>query len=489
MTMRHYAVCVDAEPVTVPAGPEPPGQLHGRLLVLAMTAGSAAVLVLGAAAVWLRPAGANTALWWPAAAVSVAMVAWTPRQQRPLPVALVAAVSSAANLAAGRSWQVSVAFGVCNAAEAAVGGGLLRVGPRGPQLAGSADLGRFLVACLAGASVVGVSAGLAVAAFDGGPWHTTAISVAASHGSALLLLLPLLVRTPRARAKAPLERLAQVVLLAGLIALSFLPSGDNPLALAPVLALAWSAMRLGTRWTVGQAAVAGIAMSALTLAGRGPFVASSVAAGNPTRAVELIQISLLILGVTALGIAAAVEDRRQALAEVERLSRHDVLTGAGNRRLLDERLHLLAADAERGRPSTVLVLDLDGFKRVNDSDGHAAGDAVLMEVAQRLFALSRTGDDVVRLGGDEFVLLLSGLAWPSVQADDVRDRVAEALAAPFGSTSSRLAASIGGAAVRAGATHDEMLHAADLEMFQVKNRRRSRAQDEQARQPVAAGES
>jgi diguanylate cyclase (GGDEF)-like protein len=95
--------------------------------------------------------------------------------------------------------------------------------------------------------------------------------------------------------------------------------------------------------------------------------------------------------------------------EVERLALHDPLTGLANRRWLA--MQLAGALARAGREQqrlAVLVLDLDGFKPVNDRLGHAAGDAVLAEVARRLAAQSRQGEIVARLGGDEFVLVLGG---------------------------------------------------------------------------------
>lgn len=89
------------------------------------------------------------------------------------------------------------------------------------------------------------------------------------------------------------------------------------------------------------------------------------------------------------------------------LLKRDPLTGLSNRRELRSTLHKLAADAAQSRVS-VLYLDLDGFKAVNDSLGHPAGDQLLIEVSQRLQRLVREDDLVCRLGGDEFVILLPG---------------------------------------------------------------------------------
>ncbi len=93
--------------------------------------------------------------------------------------------------------------------------------------------------------------------------------------------------------------------------------------------------------------------------------------------------------------------------ELQRLARHDALTGLPNRMALDEHLHnaLELARLQPGRGVFVLLIDLDGFKPINDRLGHAAGDHVLQGVAQRLRGSLRQGDFVARLGGDEFVVV------------------------------------------------------------------------------------
>lgn len=100
-------------------------------------------------------------------------------------------------------------------------------------------------------------------------------------------------------------------------------------------------------------------------------------------------------------------DVKRHLVELESATLHDALTGLANRRLLDDRISLAIAHARRNRGQmAVLFLDLDGFKQVNDSLGHDAGDRVLKEVARRLLAAGRAVDTTARLGGDEFGLAL-----------------------------------------------------------------------------------
>jgi diguanylate cyclase (GGDEF)-like protein len=114
-----------------------------------------------------------------------------------------------------------------------------------------------------------------------------------------------------------------------------------------------------------------------------------------------VEVLELLAGMVAAHISNAA--RFEALTHE---SRHDVLTGLANRRAYDERLATEAARARRFRqPLSLALLDLDGFKTVNDELGHPAGDAALVEVAAVL-AGSRTSDDAFRIGGDEFALLM-----------------------------------------------------------------------------------
>ncbi len=164
----------------------------------------------------------------------------------------------------------------------------------------------------------------------------------------------------------------------------------------------------------------------------------------------------------------------RVLAELARLyrhqARHDVLTGLPNRALVLERLTAMLSRAERhGGVVAVLFIDLDGFKRVNDTQGHQAGDQLLLDVAQRLRDAARAHDLVGRLGGDEFVVIAD-----VATADDLPGlsaRLVEALDDPFpitGGAAVRVSASVGVAADDGGRPAEELLRMADGAMYVAK---------------------
>ena len=130
-------------------------------------------------------------------------------------------------------------------------------------------------------------------------------------------------------------------------------------------------------------------------------------------------------------VARDVTERYAQQKLMEYLALHDNLTGLPNRALLMDRLdHAITASRRDGGPLALLLLDLDRFKEINDTLGHAVGDSLLAEVGQILAGPLRASDTIARLGGDEFAILLpsvSGLA----QARDIAERVAGMLARPF----------------------------------------------------------
>jgi diguanylate cyclase (GGDEF)-like protein len=176
-------------------------------------------------------------------------------------------------------------------------------------------------------------------------------------------------------------------------------------------------------------------------------------------------------------IAAAIE-RRRTEEQLRHNALHDSLTGLPNRVLLLDRLaHALRRGSRSGEPVALLCLDIDNFKVVNDSLGHAAGDELLCAVAERLREALRPGDTIARFGGDEFAVLCEGVA-TEADAGLLAARVVEALEPPFMiDGASRFAgASVGVvlAGPGGGRTPEALLADADTAMYRAKERGRGR---------------
>jgi diguanylate cyclase (GGDEF)-like protein len=160
------------------------------------------------------------------------------------------------------------------------------------------------------------------------------------------------------------------------------------------------------------------------------------------------------------------ESRRQ----LDHAANHDPLTGLANRARLRTFIDAHAGDATEGRRETTfgaLVVDLDGFKRVNDEGGHEVGDEVLRVVAERMRRLVRADDMLARIGGDEFIVVLAGPEGPATLAG-LADRMAEAIAEPIPTRRGpqRVGVSIG-QAFGAGEV-GPLLNEADADMYRVK---------------------
>lgn len=171
------------------------------------------------------------------------------------------------------------------------------------------------------------------------------------------------------------------------------------------------------------------------------------------------------------GVARVVTARKEAEARIRSLVHQDSLTGLGNRRLLFDRLEPAIALARRQqRRGALLLLDLDGFKSVNDRLGHVAGDRLLIQVGRRLTDALRQSDTLVRLGGDEFAILQPEVMHPG-QAVALAERIVASLARPF--DLAREAVSVGcsvGIALfpNDGRSADQVVRNADLALYRAK---------------------
>ena len=174
------------------------------------------------------------------------------------------------------------------------------------------------------------------------------------------------------------------------------------------------------------------------------------------------------------GVAVYLHDvtgRRKLGDQLAYRAFHDLLTGLPNRALFEDRLDHALARAERYRePVTVLFVDLDDFKAVNDTFGHGVGDALLVAVGRRLEAALRPGDTVSRLGGDEFAVLLEGGDEPMGVARTM-ERLARALKEPVavGDHTLFVTSSIGGVTGEPGADGvEDLIRKADAAMYRAK---------------------
>lgn len=172
-----------------------------------------------------------------------------------------------------------------------------------------------------------------------------------------------------------------------------------------------------------------------------------------------------------LALLRDITEWRETLSRLDHLARFDALTDLPNRSELHRQLHkALARAGRRDAPMAVLFLDLDGFKVVNDTLGHAIGDRLLREVAIRLNAATRAGDLLARIGGDEFVLVLEDVHCTE-DAGRVADKLIRTLDRPFhlNGTMLRLTASIGIAFYpEDGTTPAGLVRVADHAMYQAK---------------------
>lgn len=178
-----------------------------------------------------------------------------------------------------------------------------------------------------------------------------------------------------------------------------------------------------------------------------------------------------------VAIRADITKRKRAEEEAQRLALHDVLTGLPNRRLMMERLtHAIQSSARKKKFGAVLMMDLDSFKEVNDTLGHAQGDELLRQVSGRLVRCVRQSDTVARLGGDEFVVILEELGadieGATTHASDIGEKIRAELNKSYQLHNQYVDTSVSIGVVlfcQASDYPDELLKQADMALYKAKD--------------------
>ena len=278
-----------------------------------------AIYLAGTQAVHFAPEGGQVAAWWPAAGIAVSLLALAPRAWWPALSAGIVVSVGAANLTAGRSLDVSLCFGLANAAEALVAGVVLRRGAAArPRFESLDDFLRLVRASVSGAVVIATGAALAVTALEGGVFLETWRYVWASHAASTLVIVPVaLTLGHRAQDRRLVELGIQATALFAVTLLVFAPDQPLAIAFAPLPLLVWASLRLGVRALSWELLATSVLGTVMTAEGYGPF-AANVATGASTvpGAGAMVQLWLLSAALMSLPLTVTVEQRRHLLDAV-----------------------------------------------------------------------------------------------------------------------------------------------------------------------------
>lgn len=429
------------------------------------------------------------ATFWPTNALLLGILVRRPRLARHLLVWLGAFLGYiAADLAFGDALQDTLVLTSANLVGVVAGyasARLLRV----RETAFSHPMGvlRLFLVCVAAsacAGLVGILAGrllLDMPALDAfGYWVSAELVCYMSLLPVLLLApTPAVVRGTLARpvawARLHWHRLAPLLaLLLSMAAASWM--GGAGAIMLPIPALLWCALA----YQLFSTALITLALSVWTLVAIGYGFMPLHSSLPLTQEIISLRVGVAFLVVAPLTVAVGNAARNRLLSALDHAASHDSLTRVLNRDAFFRRATAqLQALAEQARPATLILLDVDHFKRVNDQHGHAAGDMVLETFAARMQGAMRPGDLFGRFGGEEFIILLPDT--PRDEAAALAERLRALTAAtPITSgagTALSITASLGCASVDlAGPAHsiELLLQAADVALYQAKSKGRDR---------------
>jgi diguanylate cyclase (GGDEF)-like protein len=387
----------------------------------------------------------------------------------------------------------SIGVGIGNMLEAFLGIWLLRrfAGDRFP-FGSLRGLGAFVLFCAVLGPAVSATIGVTISrwanmsgASDYGEnwlaWWVGDASGALTMAPILMLLLQAQWRMPARPRLVEASALFLALLLGTMTVFGLLLNpGEHryPLVFFLLPIILWAVLRFQTAGAVNAVFLISLIAALGSLSGGGPFARADV-----HESLMLLQLFIIVLACTTLGLGAVLAERSRlaqmlehANRELHELAFNDPLTSLPNRLTLVDRLQQAERASRRdNKRAAVLFLDLDRFKRINDSLGHEAGDSLLRTMAMRLRESVREVDSVCRLGGDEFVVLLPDID-TAADAAVVASKIIHSLRMPVHLANLDLAvtSSIGIALIPDDGTDgDELIRHADLAMYRAKQRGRN----------------
>ena len=468
--------------MTIDPGTVPNEKTSGTIANAALVGG----IVLAAAlfGILTRPIG-QLAAFWPANAVLLGLMVRWPRLAGPLAWVAAAVGYVAADLITGGGVAVTLALTATNLSGVAVGFVLLgRLDSQDRFLQRPRAIPLLVLVAATAAAAAGVGGSLTKLTMFGGElvsgWLLWTVGELVNY----IAILPVILTAPRGarvvterrRWRSAVRDPARIVPAAAFVlscAAAWLIGGPGAVAF-PVPALLWCAVSYGRFPT----ALLTFAFSAWTLLALSAGLLPALAAATSHRTVLSIRLGVTLVALAPLAVAIVTATRRELLRRLQHAVDHDPLTGLLNRRAFRERATaMLGGLAAAERPAAILMFDIDRFKGVNDTFGHAAGDRVLAAFARVARRELRGRDVIGRLGGEEFAVLL-----PDHREDEalaIAERLREAFAGEVVElgdgrrVSTTVSAGVAGADP-APPTLDLLLSAADRALYRAKRAGRNR---------------
>lgn len=473
--------------------------MHSRF-PLARWAGPIAIAIAHFITAWVSLEltwwSSGLASLWPANAILLTALLSVPRRDGWRYGAAVWLGNLVGNAIIGSNALMPAVFAASNLLECFLAAALMRsAGSARLDLERFDDLIRFGLASVAATAASATLSASMMTLVRGLPFAQSWLTWFASDAFGLLLVTPVLLigrdLLRRRRLGLPIARVNEAVLLMSFVAalslVVFLQSSYPLLfALTPLVTLA--TYRLRSFGAAVATIIVAIIGSWCTVTGTGPIALMD---GDMPHRIYLLQVFLAATFLSALPVAALLAERdaladaaianaadAEALAaEAQRIAATDELTGVASRRSLLARLdEEIRIGHATGRPLAVAMFDVDHFKRINDSMGHAAGDRVLRGLAELAVATVRCNDLVGRLGGEEFAIVMPGATTEQALAVAERLRAASARTHLLSEDSPPVTISMGVASLAPGLSSAALLKAADKALYAAKAQGRNRLQ-------------